>query len=338
MTPYMRGWVLQGFAKLIEELGGDVTRYEERFHLPLYGPDQSDMKIPGAPLIRLMEACAEDLECPDFGIRLASVQGRAPLGPVMLVLTQCATVGEAIGAAARFINMLNPAVELQCQSIAGGLRMSYQLKVPRAGIARQFEQWCLMAGVNVFQILAGANARPRAIFFTHAPLQSKDFYSRAFGCPSKFSQATFGLEFSTSDTARPMDGNDPEMKALVTDYLERIADASGLDLEHQLDALIRKLLPTGRCTLDTLASHYFVSVRTLQRRLEDQGLAFEKQVDDIRRERAALYLSDPTLRISQVALLLGYAEQSSLSHAFKRWYGMSPSAWRRVHPTSPQAQ
>jgi AraC-like DNA-binding protein len=256
----------------------------------------------------------------------------------MLALTQCATVGEAIGAAARFISLLNPAVELQCQSMVGGLRLTYQIKVPRVGIARQFEQWCLMAGINVFQILAGANARPRSIFFTHAPLQPKDFYSRTFGCPSKFSQATFGLEFSASDTARPMDGNDPEMKALVTDYLERIADASGLDLEHQMDALIRKLLPTGRCTLDTIASHYFVSVRTLQRRLDDQGLAFETQVDDIRRERAAMYLSDPTMRISQVALLLGYAEQSSLSHAFKRWYGMSPSAWRRVQPTSLPAQ
>ncbi|MBK5356754.1 AraC family transcriptional regulator ligand-binding domain-containing protein [Pseudomonas sp. TH41] len=331
MTPYMRGWVVQGLAQLIEDLGGDVARYEERFQLPLRGPDQSDMKIPGSPLIHLMEACAEDLECPDFGIRLASVQGRAPLGPVMLVLTQCATVGEAIGAAARFINMLNPAVELQCQNIPGGLRMSYQLKVPRVGIARQFEQWCLAAGVIILQILAGAKARPRATFFTHPPLLSKDFYSSTFGCPVQFSQAAFGLDFSAIDTARPMDGNDPEMKALVTDYLERIADASGLDLEHQLDALIRKLLPTGRCTLETLASHYFVSVRTLQRRLEDQGLAFEKQVDDIRRERAAQYLSDPMLRISQVALLLGYAEQSSLSHAFKRWYGMSPSAWRRAH-------
>jgi AraC-like DNA-binding protein len=65
-------------------------------------------------------------------------------------------------------------------------------------------------------------------------------------------------------------------------------------------------------------------------------LAFEKQVDDIRRERAALYLGDPTLRVSQIALLLGYAEQSSLSHAFKRWHGMSPSAWRRVHSASLQ--
>jgi AraC-like DNA-binding protein len=336
MTPYMRGWVLQGFANLIEELGGDAAAYEKRFQLPLSGLDQSEVPIPGSALIRLMEACAEELGCPDFGIRLGTVQGRAPLGPVMLALTQCATVGEAIGAAARFISLLNPAVELQCERIASGLRLTYQIKVPRIGLVVQFEQWCLMAGVKIFQILAGANARPRSIFFTHAPVLPNDFYSRTYGCPVKFSQAAFGIEFSASDAARPMDGNDPEMKALVTDYLERIADASGLDLEHQMDALIRKLLPTGRCTLDTIASHYFVSVRTLQRRLEDQGLAFEKQVDDIRRERAALYLGDPTLRVSQIALLLGYAEQSSLSHAFKRWHGMSPSAWRRVHSASLQ--
>lgn len=169
MTPYMRGWVLQGFANLIEQLGGDVAGYEKRFQLPLRGLDQSDVAIPGSALIRLMEACADDLECPDFGIRLGTMQGRAPLGPVMLALTHCATVGEAIGAAARFISLLNPAVELKCESIASGLRLTYQIKVPRIGIVGQFEQWCLTAGVKIFQVLAGANARPRAIFLPMPP-------------------------------------------------------------------------------------------------------------------------------------------------------------------------
>jgi len=36
------------------------------------------------------------------------------------------------------------------------------------------------------------------------------------------------------------------------------------------------------------------------------------------------------LRMSQVAALLGYVEQSSFSHAFKRWYGTTPSAWRKA--------
>ncbi|MNR51417.1 HTH-type transcriptional regulator VirS [compost metagenome] len=78
-----------------------------------------------------------------------------------------------------------------------------------------------------------------------------------------------------------------------------------------------------------ISGHYYVSVRTMQRRLDERGLVFEKLVDDIRRERAASYLDDPALRMSQVAGLLGYVEQSSFSHAFKRWYGMSPSAWRQ---------
>ena len=35
-----------------------------------------------------------------------------------------------------------------------------------------------------------------------------------------------------------------------------------------------------------------------------------------------------TLRpFRDVAFLLGYSEQSALSHAFKRWTGKSPKAW-----------
>jgi AraC-like DNA-binding protein len=329
MTPYMRTWVLQGLAPLIAEMGGDVDRYEKRFRLPLKAAaDQNDLKVPAASLVRLMEACAEDLDCPDFGIRTGFRLGRAPLGPIMLAMMQCASVAEAIEACAGFMNMLNPALELQYQLLPTGPRLTYQLKLPRIGLARQFEEWCIAINIKILQILAGPQARPRFVFFSHPALLPNAFYTDAFGCAARFSQAGFGADYLASDGARPMSGNNPELKALVTDYLERIAEASGLDLEHQMDALIRQLLPTGRCSLNMIAGHYHVSVRTMQRRLDEKGLIFEKLVDDIRRERAASYLDDPALRMSQVAGLLGYVEQSSFSHAFKRWYRMSPSAWR----------
>jgi AraC-like DNA-binding protein len=55
---------------------------------------------------------------------------------------------------------------------------------------------------------------------------------------------------------------------------------------------------------------------------------FEKLVDDVRREQATELLKDPLLPLSDVAALLGYVEQSSFSHAFRRWTGTSPRAWR----------
>ncbi|MFX8067372.1 AraC family transcriptional regulator, partial [Acinetobacter baumannii] len=43
------------------------------------------------------------------------------------------------------------------------------------------------------------------------------------------------------------------------------------------------------------------------------------------------YLRDPQLDLAEVALLLGYSEQSAFTRAFRQWTGLAPSQWRRTH-------
>ena len=64
------------------------------------------------------------------------------------------------------------------------------------------------------------------------------------------------------------------------------------------------------------------------RRLQAEGTSFRKLVDDVRREMARSYLSDPELGLAQVAYLLGYADQSAFSNSFRRWTGQSPRRFR----------
>jgi|GEM_PF-2939767 AraC family transcriptional regulator len=46
-------------------------------------------------------------------------------------------------------------------------------------------------------------------------------------------------------------------------------------------------------------------------------------------ERAKTLLRDPNLDVTQIAIILGYANQSSFGVAFKRETGLSPMQWRR---------
>ena len=72
-----------------------------------------------------------------------------------------------------------------------------------------------------------------------------------------------------------------------------------------------------------------MSGRTLQRRLASEGVSYQQLLDETRKEAAVRYISEPTLAICEVAYLVGYSEPAPFHRAFKRWYGMTPEAFRQ---------
>jgi AraC-like DNA-binding protein len=49
----------------------------------------------------------------------------------------------------------------------------------------------------------------------------------------------------------------------------------------------------------------------------------------VRKEIAIGYLKDGNDSICEIALLLGFADQSAFHHAFKRWTGQTPGEYRK---------
>ena len=84
--------------------------------------------------------------------------------------------------------------------------------------------------------------------------------------------------------------------------------------------------------MSEVAAHFFLSQRTLSRRLEDEGSSFRELVDDVREGVAAELLETAKLSVESVAERLGYAEPASFIRAFKRWTGVTPAARARDSP------
>lgn len=326
---FLRAWVLHGLAEVIEQYGGNPASYEERFHLPLHRIDLGQELIPAHRFVQLLETCAGEFDCPDFGYRVGLAQGEEPMGPITVAVQQSATVEDAYESGIRYLNLLNPALSISTTKNPDSFRTTYAIDGLGPGETRQFQEWIVAIAVKVLALLAGPDARFHAIRFSHEPIRPAAEYQREFGCPISFDeQRSYGIDYRVADMTRSMNSNNPELQALLTGYLDRIIASSEIGLEHQILALIRELLPTGGCSLAVIAEHKFISVRTLQRRLQAEGLVFERMVDDVRRENATTLLGDPALQVSDVAGLLGYVEQSSFSHAFRRWTGVSPREWR----------
>lgn len=97
----------------------------------------------------------------------------------------------------------------------------------------------------------------------------------------------------------------------------------------EIRSVIAHLLPTGHPTLKLVARQLDISPRTLQRRLANQGLTHSKLVYQMRMTRACQQLSQPDVKISEIASEIGFATPSAFSHAFQSWTGASPRSFRK---------
>jgi AraC-like DNA-binding protein len=96
----------------------------------------------------------------------------------------------------------------------------------------------------------------------------------------------------------------------------------------RLEALLILYLPKGGLHSHVAARLLGMSERTLARNLAKEGTTFIEVVQRLRMRLAAQYLKNELIPIVEVAWLLGYDEQSSFTHAFKRWFGKAPKEFR----------
>jgi AraC-like DNA-binding protein len=99
-------------------------------------------------------------------------------------------------------------------------------------------------------------------------------------------------------------------------------------LAAQVQRCVAERLAHDGARLAEVAEVLGLSARTLQRRLAEAGTPFQGLLDATRRELALQYLREPALSMTEIAFLLGYAEQSSFNHACRGWFGEAPGRVR----------
>ena len=91
----------------------------------------------------------------------------------------------------------------------------------------------------------------------------------------------------------------------------------------------------GRPRWEDLAADLGMHPRTLQRSLKAHGDSFQARLDQVRRDIAQELLREGRLNLLEIALILGFSEQSAFQRAFKRWTGMTPGRWRELDSERP---
>jgi AraC-like DNA-binding protein len=93
----------------------------------------------------------------------------------------------------------------------------------------------------------------------------------------------------------------------------------GNHFSQQVRKMILNLCSPELPGLEKVSSQFCMSARTLQRKLNDEGLSFRTIADEVKRDLSRFLQKSSHLKTQDIAHLLGYSESSAYLHAVKKW-------------------
>lgn len=333
MQPLIRAASLRGFGPLVTELGGDPDVLLAGFGIDREILESDDGLLSITAHDRMLDSAAAELDCPDLGLRLADRQDLTILGPVARAVSTSATATEALDAASRFLFVHSPVLTIGMDDDPWGRRGVVALTYRKELAESPYSPQAVELGLGVFYRVAvqllGRTTGLRSVEIPHAPLSPVDRYLDFFSADVKFNRPVAALcvdapvldsSFATADEA---------IRRAAVEHLTGAYQDPADSIATRVRRVVSESLPGPVPTLTEVAATLHLHPRTLQRRLVVVGTSFGQVVDDLRRDRAHRFITTTDLSFVQIADLVGFTEQSTLSHAVRRWFGVSPGELRR---------
>jgi AraC-like DNA-binding protein len=168
-------------------------------------------------------------------------------------------------------------------------------------------------------------------YFMHDPDDIREC-ERVLGCRVTAGAPWNGVLIPATSRRLPLRRRDPVLRSVLERQADEIIERLPRDRSAMTD--VRRALESrigrGGTGIQQVARTLAVSPRTLQRRLASEGSSYQEVLEEWRKEAARRHLSNLTLAVSEVAFLLDYAEPAPFHRAFKRWFGITPQAFRQI--------
>jgi AraC-like DNA-binding protein len=332
MGSMVRAAGLRGLPGLIDDLGGSGAALLARYGVDAAALDTDDAVIPSLSAGRALEGAAAELDCPDLGLRLAARQDIAMLGPLAIAIENSATLGEALDCATRFLFVHSPALTVAKVDDPAGRPGMMGLRYGSTEMDPLPPQVCdngLGLLHRIIVLLGGGRYGLRSVHLTHRPLAPVARYTEFFGADVRFGQAAAVLRVPRRLTDATVAGGNRVLREVALDYMRTHFPQPEQTLTARVRQLITQSLGSSPVEIAAIGRRLRTHPRTLQRRLRDEGTSYDQILDAVRRGAAHHLITTTDVPFSQVTAMIGLTEQSALTRAVRRWYGVSPRELRR---------
>lgn len=329
----LSSWVA-AVKRAVEAKGVDAAALMRSVGMDLAMLDDPLARYPVEQTMAFWAAALKQTHDPLLGLHTAKYLSPATFHALGYALLASCTLGEYFERAARYFRIVTDAGQLIFERTPTHgqmiLRVDPQLVSPDTHEVVWAVLDCfLFTTVRTCGLLHGPGFEVMALHLQRPVPAQREAYERTLRVVPVYGQADSRVWIDEAVLSRPL----PHANAMLARINEEaagryLADLGQGDVLARLKRLLQERLPSGDPSLDDLAASLQMTPRSLQRRLAELGTTFRDLIHQVRHQLALEYLSQPHHSISDIAYLLGFAEVSAFTRAFRRWTGQSPSAWR----------
>jgi AraC-like DNA-binding protein len=321
--------------KIIDAVKSEGVEPAELYRAVNFDPallNDPDNRIPFSQFVAFYEEGARLTGDDAFGLHVGERAEPELFDVLGYVVVHSPTFGEAINRLIRYHSIWSDGAFYDLDVSGSQARLAYEYADGLIDARRHDCEMTLSILVSFARRGTGVDWAPREVSFRHSRPKSIVEHQRIFRRQIHFDRPVNELVFDSSLLALPMMKADPGLCVILDrhaqELLSRRPRADGL--ANQVRQLLSEALNVGDDPrIETISQKLGVSVRTLQRKLKEEGRSHQDLLDEMRCELSRRYLQEPKLAICEVAYLLGFSEPSAFHRAFRRWTGITPKEFRR---------
>ena len=289
-------------------------------------------RVPFRPYIALFEWFAERLANPHLGLDLSQQSGPEALGAVGYMFLGSRNLELAIRNLGNYLLAVQDSSQIHLGVDGEYAFIHYEILDSRISRRRQDSEYSLGYIWQLMRLFSGNTCKLTMVEFEHEhSADSEGPHRRVFGAPVLFRRPFNRLHFRTEQLGMLSRSGDPHLFPILEAQVQDIV-ARAEQIESFSDQVRTQLTPDALgagSRARAIAARLGISETTLHRRLKSEGMTFKRLFDDAAKSYAKYLMAQKTLQIGAIARRVGYAETACLTRAFHRWFGMSPSQYRK---------
>lgn len=320
----VRSIILSGAEEKIRELGEEPEAVAEAAGLPVAALRDPDLLITGRSVMLFLDVAARMCSYRNMGLHMAMGNRLAAIvGPLSVLLRNACTVGEMCKELADNYDLYSSAALTNFEMLGENGILSWTAASGQVDNEIQVAEFALGIFLSEIRSHGPADWSPVEVRFRHQPPKDLSMHRRFFGPHLRFNSTHNALLLDGAVLSRRLRGGRAGNKSLTRMIVRLEESAPVAAIPLHTERIIRSLLPFSPCGIEDVAQAMGTSVRTLQKHLNGAGQGFREIKETVRRDLARKYLQYSDMSATEIADLLGYADLTSFSRAFRRWHGQS---------------